>query len=539
MRRLALSLVLVANPALADDVSLTSQVSAVTVYPGAAIVTREAAFDIAAGRHRLILADLPQDTPLASVRASVEGARMGGVSTRSDFVPPREVEDGAALTAARAEVARLVTALREGEAEVAAIRSGAEAARARLAFLDRIGQNERLAGLGPEKLRALGAMIGEETLSARHAAQQAEARAENADRALADTREALKSARARLAALVPEDKARAMAAVTVIADRATQGRIRLSYVTNDAGWQPAVDYRLNRAAARVTAVRGALVRQNTGENWQGVRLSLSTGRPSARIAPGEVHPWLPRIVDPDQGTPRPVVRSMQDATALHENAPADVSPVTAIPHMQGLQIRHEYPDPVDVATGADRVRLALGPLTLDADPMAEAVPLRNDRAYLVARVTNDSRQPLMPAAEARFYLDGRYVGQRPTPLIPAGAEARLPFGPIDGVRLLRQVVRRSEGDRGLVTRSNERAEDWRLTVENLTGEPWKVRLIDRVPQAEQDDLRIDWSARPAPDERDVDGRRGVLAWSLQVPPGATQDVVLRYRMTWPEGMVLR
>ena len=63
-----------ALPAMAADIALSSRVSAVTLYPQGATVTREVAFSAPAGQHDLILADLPKGTPLASVRVAVEGA---------------------------------------------------------------------------------------------------------------------------------------------------------------------------------------------------------------------------------------------------------------------------------------------------------------------------------------------------------------------------------------------------------------------------------------------------------------------------------
>src|SRR6056297_3095609 len=199
MRALCLSLILVAPPALADDIALGSRVSGVTLYPQGATVTREVPFAAPEGAHDLILADLPRGTPLASVRVSVEGARMGGVTTRRDYVPPRDIAESPDLLAARAEVERLEESLRTARAGIEDIRLEAEAAHARLAFLDRIGQGDDVATIDLDRLRALSQMIGSETLAARQTAMEATRRAEAATRALADQEAALKDARKALA----------------------------------------------------------------------------------------------------------------------------------------------------------------------------------------------------------------------------------------------------------------------------------------------------------------------------------------------------
>ncbi|WP_297773714.1 DUF4139 domain-containing protein [uncultured Roseovarius sp.] len=537
MRALSLPLILLAAPAWAGDITLTSHVSDVTLYPQGATITRQVPFVAPAGNHDLIVADLPRGTPLASVRVSLEGAKIGGVTTRHDYVPPRDVAESPARLAARAEVERLEDALRTARDRVEDIRLEADAARARIAFLDRIGQGDGVADLDVDRLRALTEMIGTETLAARQAAAAATRRAEAAMRALEDQETALKKARQALAALVPEDKARAMLAVSITAADETEGTLTVSYTTPKAGWQPLYDFHLACDSGDLRIERGAFLHQSTGENWQDVALSLSTARPSEQTAPGQIWPWVPRIGAPEEI--RPMVRQKENDAlmSLGATAPAEADVATA--NFDGLSVTYTYPSPVDVTTGADRVRLMLGQSETTAEVIAKAVPMVDETAFVVAEFTNDTEELLLPTPEARFYLDGRYVGQRNLDLIAAGDDADLSFGPVEGLRLSRTLRDRNEGDRGIISKSSETTETVVIDVENLTREEWSVRLIDRVPVSEQEDLEITWQARPMPATRDVDGARGILAWEFDLPADATQSVVLETEMQWPEDKVLR
>jgi uncharacterized protein (TIGR02231 family) len=545
MRALACLLIVAPVLAWAEDIPVTSRVADVTLYPQGGTVIREAGFAAPEGGHRLILTDLPVSVPLSSVRVFVEGAQLNDIALRDDYVPPRSAEETAALQAARAEVARLEAALRDAEAGVEAIRLEEEAAVARVAFLDQLGTSRALAGMDPAALRDLVTMIGQEGLAARQAALEARQRADAADRGLTDLRDDLEEARAALRALVPQDAARAMLAVAITADAETQGVVRVAYTVPDAGWQPAYDFRLNRDAARLSIARGAFLQQSTGENWQDVALTLSTSRSSEQTAPSEIWPWLRRVFDPDQMQPKTLSRGAEasfdsaapQAEALAAPAPAMVT--QAAPEFDGLSVRYVYPGTVSVASGADRVRVDLGLIERPADPIARAVPLLDDRAFLMAGFTNDPREVILPTEEARFYLGARFVGQRPIAMIPAGAEAELSFGPIDGLRLTRMIPSREEGGRGVFTASNALEETIRIEVENLTAEPWPLRVLDRVPYSEQQELEIEWTAAPRPAGQDVDGKRGVLEWRFTLAPGATQEIVLDYALEWPEGKLLR
>src|SRR6056297_3057795 len=523
MRALACLLIVAPVLAWAEDIPVTSRVTDVTLYPQGGTVIREAGFAAPQGSHRLILTDLPVSVPLSSVRVSVEGAQLNDIALRDDDVPPRSAEETAALQAARAEVARLEAALRDADAGVEAIRLEEQAAAARVTFLDQLGTSPALAGMDPAALRDLVTMIGQEGLAARQAALEARQRADAADRGLTDLRDDLEKARAALRALVPEDAARAMLAVAITADADTQGMVRVAYTVPDAGWQPAYDFRLDRDAARLSIARGAFLQQSTSENW----------------------PWLRRVFDPEQMQPKTLSRGAEasfdsaapQAEALAAPAPAMVT--QAAPEFDGLSVRYVYPGTVSVASGADRVRVALGLIERSADPVARAVPLLDDRAFLMAGFTNDDREVILPTDEARFYLGDRFVGQRPIAMIPAGAEAELSFGPIDGLRLTRVIPARQEGGRGVFVASNALEETIRIEVENLTSDPWPLRLLDRVPYSEQQELEIDWTAAPRPAAQDVDGKRGVLEWRFTLAPGATQEIVLDYALEWPEGKLLR
>ena len=170
--------------------------------------------------------------------------------------------------------------------------------------------------------------------------------------------------------------------------------------------------------------------------------------------------------------------------------------------------------------------------------LAEAVPSRDATAFVVANWVNTTKEILLPG-ELLALRDGTLVGGGQLPLLAPGDKATTGFGALDGLKLKREVPDRSTGDHGVFTTSTLQHETAILTVENLTDQLWKVRMLDQVPYSEQDDLKIDWSADPMPTETDVDGQRGILAWSFDLAPGAKQQVTLTTTLGWPAGKLLQ
>ena len=211
----------------------------------------------------------------------------------------------------------------------------------------------------------------------------------------------------------------------------------------------------------------------------------------------------------------------------------------ALATFDGLVVTYDYPDAVSVANRADSLRITLGAVETEAEVLAWAAPLHDTTGFLMAHMRNDTGELVLPTPFMNLYLDGRFMGQsRLSEAIPAGAEADIAFGAIDGLRLTRTVTR-NEGDRGMISRSTELSEEVRIEVENLTGQDWLVRLFDSVPYSEQEELVIDWQARPRPSKTDYEARQGVLAWDLELAAGARQAVTLEVRLEWPEGKVLQ
>jgi uncharacterized protein (TIGR02231 family) len=215
--------------------------------------------------------------------------------------------------------------------------------------------------------------------------------------------------------------------------------------------------------------------------------------------------------------------------------------VAAAPAMtvdwQGATVTYSYPRPVTIRDGAEELRLHLDQITLPAEVYVLAVPLNETTGYVTAEVTNATPEPLLPG-NARFYRDVALVGGADIDLIAAGDKAELGFGPLDSLLLTRTVPERSEGDRGVFTASTERSESAMITVENLTPRAWPIRLRDRVPYSEQEELAISYTATPPETARDMEGERGLLEWRFDLAAGAKTEIRLDHVITWPEGMVL-
>ena len=175
-----------------------------------------------------------------------------------------------------------------------------------------------------------------------------------------------------------------------------------------------------------------------------------------------------------------------------------------------------------------------------AELFARATPLLDDTGYVMARFTNTSSEPLLVTQYMRQYFDGGLVGANSlNEAIVPDQEVELGFGQIPGLQLDHKVLTRNEGDRGIISKSNEQTQDERIEITNLTDRTWDVEVRHSVPYSEQEDLVISYAADPRPDVQAVDDKRGILQWNVEMEPGNEATITVGQKIKWPEGKVLR
>ncbi|MDV7270368.1 DUF4139 domain-containing protein [Thioclava sp. A2] len=528
MRSLTLALLLSSVPAalLADVIEAPSNVTAVTLFPWGAQVVREVRVEAPSGVHQLIVPDLPQGTDLSRLRVAGEGIRIGNVTLIDERPPATEETLRPEVEAARAEVDRLEAALRKGQQGVAVIRTRADAAHDRIEFL----KGASTSAVAADALSAFSRAIGDEVLAARQEALQADAEADEAARGLKPAEEALEAARKTLAALEHPAQDHDLLQVTFEGT----GVLRVTSYTDAASWAPAYDLRLAREEGQLVLDRYVSVSQASGEDWRGVDLTLSTARPSERSNPSDVPPR--RVWMTDEKAFKPMVSG--SARMAADAAPEPILAEAMEASFDGLQVNYRLGAPVDLRDGVEGLRLSLGAIAMEAEVYAEAAPLWDQTAFLVAEAQNSSGEVLLPG-EVQLYVDGALAGGSYLDLVPTEGAIHQGFGAIDGLRLKRLMPETMEGDTGVLSKSNTRKEVVEMVVENMTPLDWSVRLIDRLPYSEQEDLEVQTRAVPPVSETDVDDKRGVVAWRFELPAGASKSVRSETVMTWPLDQVLR
>ncbi|NKX44991.1 DUF4139 domain-containing protein [Roseicyclus persicicus] len=544
--RFALSLtaaLMASTAALADDILLRADIAEATVFLSSAEVTRRATVSLPAGEHRLLI-PVPDLSAADLLEISgPDGLSFGPPQRRAGHVIAEGVLDDPSQAVARSAVDAAEDALLAAEDALATADGGIRALEAQMAYLTALtrGGPEGAAmpadpGLVPQLLATLGA----ETARVQAELQAARVARRDLAEAVTDRGVALAAARDALARLRPFGTAVDVVEVPVRVAADTEAEIALGYLSYAAGWEPSYELRLDSETGALEVARFVTVQAGGGARWQEVAMVFSTATPARQREPSELSPSPARIVEPAP----PVVLGAVPRIASGDMVMLEAAPVAepvmvddrAALQVEGLSLSWAYAEPVSLGPDGIAV-LPLDTLALTAETEARAIPRYDETAFLVAMATNDTGEPLLPGL-ARFYRDGALVGEDWLPMVAAGAEAELGFGPLDHLRLVWIDRSLAEGDRGVFTTASTQLREIAFGVENLSDAAETVRLLYATPFAEQEDLGLDLTLAPPPSERDVDDLRGVHAWTLEVAPGATALVEMRVEFDWPEGQEL-
>ena len=464
-----------------------------TLFEDRAELVRRATFAVEPGATIL---RAPGVTPLTSPKRLRATATASSGAVRIDDVRldrrAEVVRSGSEVRrrtheAARAAAERAVAAADRALRRAEKTASGADVLMTR--YAERIGRSVWSAGAGAaERWR-----VGLEALEA-----HADAAAAEVDRRRGAQREAVR-ARDALAADAGRDEevVRPVAELVVHldADSRTEVTLEIAGVVPCAVWRPGHEAHLiGEDRLRWTTI--GTVWQQTGEDWRGVELELSTARPGA----GSALPTLSsdRLRAQPKADPHRIVLQHRREKVATDRGQAGMPGV-----YDGGEPRTFTADgPVDIPSDGRPHRVAAGGFEADAVLSRVCRPEVSRHVFMLAQLENRSPGPLL-AGPVTLLRDGAYAGIGDLSYVGPGDPLELSFGSDDHWR----VTFRRRRDREKRRLGRDRA-IYLVEVELSYAGPDRsdVELALRLPISDLPALRIvpvDASCtegRPAPDD---------------------------------------
>ena len=526
----------------------SARVVEVTVYPDRAEVVREATFEVPAGASTVEFRDIPVAAELDSLRVAAKGvpAVLGAVAIRERADTPKATPEQIAF---RDDVKRI-----EGE-------------------LSKIGSQDRVAADLREFLKSLrattvqresenigsgradpAAIAGVYDLIAKKLTELGDQDLARRDVTSRLTRE-LEVARAKLRA-APEGGSiqSRVAAAELTTLQAGTLTLKLSYLVSGASWAPSYRATLDAGTGEVSLVSEGVVRQQTGEGWNGVALRLSTASPARGVAPPQLTPLLLRPMEvgakgrlESDGDGNPNVagaraRDFQNVLTLAPGISDAVRSDTVNAELLEAEVVHsaynvafEVPGRSDVPADSADHRVVLRQESLPGTLSYRTVPAIEPAAFLTSVVNAPAQYPLLSGA-MRVLAGGTYLGVYMLPETAPGAELLVPFGRDNRIKVDRVRQPQDRSLEGITGKTRQIAYEFKTKLENLRDQDVTVTLEDRVPVSEDERIVVELGKATTPNSTASKMRPGVMLWKLTLAPREKKDVVLAYTVRFPRDL---
>lgn len=335
----------------------------------------------------------------------------------------------------------------------------------------------------------------------------------------------------------PEIKGIPRIVITLMAKEAASGRIDLSYLASNAGWTPLYDIRSEASSGKISLTYKAQVRQQTGLDWNDVKLSISTNNPYANKTKPELSPWYIDYQEyrkelMEQGKLRsdaynlaPSVNQQamnmgfmySTTTGVVEDAALNASEFTTVVQ-QLIAAEFKIDLNYNIASDNQNHMVLVKQADLNTSFRYYAVPKLDPGVYLVAQMTKLDELQLVPA-KANIFFDGTYIGE--TYIDPTNLDdtLNLSLGKDPNIVVKRTLLKNQCKER-IVQDKKERSFAYSIEVRNLKSSEIDLTIQDQIPLTTNPDINIE---KTNLGKGTIDDKTGLIEWNFKLKPKENQS----------------
>lgn len=332
--------------------------------------------------------------------------------------------------------------------------------------------------------------------------------------------------------------------------------VELSYFTNNAGFTPMYDVRVNTKNNDIKIVYKAGIYQSTGIDWNQTKLTLSTANPNWSGTTPILNPWYLQVFEPqirklelaagrsnmasntipgaykDEAMKMVIVSTDNEdgytaqAGNLNVN-PSNLGSYTKLNENQ-LNTTFEIELPYDIKTDGELQSVTIKEEKINATLKNYAVPKLNRDAFLLAEIADWESLNLLPGV-ANIIMDDTYLGRTnidpnisaDTMNLSLGKDRRVV---INRVKVKEFTTTKKSGSYTTQTFTYE------ITVKNNKSSDVDLILKDQYPLSQVKEVEVKLLAS---DSAAINEELGVLTWNIQLKSGESKKFRISYSVKYP------
>lgn len=321
----------------------------------------------------------------------------------------------------------------------------------------------------------------------------------------------------------------------------------VSYNLNDAGWIPFYDIRTKKFNSPVDLTYKAKVYQKSNEDWNDVKLTLSTGNLNqSNAAPSFYTDYLSfynntlkknTYRNKMEGSEAPNYSYDMEASASIEINDQEMSLSSAeftSVNFSGTQVEYNIDLPYSIPSRRQPIFIDIQKVTLPATYDYYCYPSRDKDVFLMCHFKSLGSQNFLPG-NGQVYYQGKSIGKTYVDPFSTKSTIDLSLGRDVSIIVERKLLKKfsSEvkiGDKVKLERSYE------LSVRNNKLNPIELKLIDQVPVSNNKGIDVELIEHS---EANYNKQKGKLLWKLNLNSNETVQKSFSYTIKHPEDQKVR
>ena len=325
--------------------------------------------------------------------------------------------------------------------------------------------------------------------------------------------------------------------MTLSGSKPVTGKLKISYVVMNAGWQPAYDIRVDDITEPAVIIYKANIWQKSGVEWKDVKVSLSNAAPMTAGYLPQLNPWfidfyqeyvLNDVVVTAYGTKsrlaRQAIAKEEAMMDLEESAPVPVTVTES-----NISFTFDINVPKTIASGGKQETVELQRLTVPATYSYAATPKLASSAYLMGYITEWDKYNLLPG-ESNIYFSNTFTGKGYINTAELTDTLPVSLGADNSITVKRD--RRTDFTSQKLIGSNRiETRSFLISVRNNKNRDVTVKLRDQLPMPQNSNITVEAVELSGGKH---DNATGEVIWDLTVAPRETREIIFTYSVKYPK-----
>lgn len=321
------------------------------------------------------------------------------------------------------------------------------------------------------------------------------------------------------------------------------------YYDREARWVPFYDIQINSLSDPAEIMLKGRIIQNTGEIWDGIDLTLSTGNLQLSNNQPELKPWIlrqfvashPPMAQAKAMRPQPSFANtdetvlLSEPTVLKQRKDAGAPETSWAPAADNTYKKNQTSAEFHVAgevrieSGGEGDIVQILSVKNEAEYIYYITPKAECSAFLMARIKRRDEYQFVEA-DANIFLENRYVGATHIEQEDEEDEYMISLGRDRDLYVERRQLKRQQ-TQSLMGNTVRKGFSYQMRIRNRKSERVHVLVKDQIPITIDEKIHVeavDCSGA------DLDEKTGTLSWERDLAGEEEWTIDFAFRVSWPK-----